>query len=321
MSLPVYFAPMEGVTDSVYRRVHHAHFSGIDKYFIPFISPTQNLVLTPREKHNVLPEYNAGLPVVPQVLTKNADHFIWAARLLYDMGYEEVNLNAGCPSGTVTAKGKGAGMLLHVPELSWFFDDIFSRTPVRVSVKTRIGYASVEEFSRLMEVFSRYPICELTIHPRTREEFYKGVPHEEIYIAAAKETKLPLVYNGNLFTAEACRDIEAASPETRALMLGRGMLANPALAQTYAGGAPLDKASLRAFHDDLLAAYYAEYPKNVVLGRMREVAKNICCCFENAEKPLKAARKAGSLPAYEDAVARLFDGCDLQANPCFSADT
>jgi len=321
MSLPVYFAPMEGVTDSVYRRVHRAHFSGIDRYYIPFISPTQNLVLTPREKHNVLPEYNQGLPVVPQVLTKNAAHFIWAAQLLYDMGYEEVNLNTGCPSGTVTAKGKGAGMLIHAKELEIFFDEIFARTPVRVSVKTRIGYASPDEFPHLLDVFNRYPISELTIHPRTREEFYKGQPHRDVYFAAAKEAKLPLVYNGNLFTAGACRETETASPETCALMLGRGMLANPALAQEYAGGEPLSKQNLRAFHDDLLAAYYAEYPKNVVLGRMREVAKNICCCFENAEKPLKAARKAGSLPAYEDAVARLFDQCELQANPCFSADT
>ena len=109
---PIYFAPMEGVTDAVYRRVHHAHFGGVDKYFIPFISPTQNLVLTPRERNNVSPDVNAGMRVVPQVLTKKADHFLWAAQLLHDMGYEEINLNIGCPSGTVTAKGKGAGMLL-----------------------------------------------------------------------------------------------------------------------------------------------------------------------------------------------------------------
>jgi len=320
MSLPVYFAPMEGVTDSVYRRVHRAHFTGIARYYIPFISPTQNLVLTPREKHNVLPEYNQGLPAVPQVLTKNADHFIWAAQLLYDMGYEEVNLNTGCPSGTVTAKGKGAGMLIHASDLEIFLDSIFARTPVRVSVKTRIGYASPDEFPRLFEVFSRYPISELTVHPRTREEYYKGQPHRDLYLAAAKESKLPLVYNGNLFTADACRGIEAASPETGALMLGRGMLANPALAQEYSGGEKLTKASLRAFHDDLLAAYYAEYPKSVVLGRMREVAKNICCCFEKAEKPLKAARKAGSLPVYEDAVSRLFDQYELRADPCFQAE-
>ena len=155
----------------------------------------------------------------------------------------------------------------------------------------------------------------------TYGQFYKGAPHRDVYEAALSRTRLPLVYNGDLFTAESCREIEQRCPGTRALMLGRGLIANPALARQYAGGAPLDVGELRAFHDDLLSAYYEEYPKSVVLGRMREVAKNICCCFEKAEKPLKAARKASSLPAYEDAVARLFDQCELQANPCFSAET
>ena len=144
MSLPVYFAPLEGVTDTVYRQVHHTHFTGPVKYFIPFISPTQNLVLTPRERKNVDPQANAGLHAVRQVLTKNAAHFLWAANLLHDLGYEEVNLNAGCPSGTVTAKGKGAGLLQRPQELAWFLDEIFAHAPVRVSIKTRIGFSSPE---------------------------------------------------------------------------------------------------------------------------------------------------------------------------------
>ena len=319
MSLPVYFAPLEGVTDTVYRQVHHAHFTGPVKYFIPFISPTQNLVLTPRERRNVDPQANAGFYAVPQVLTKNAGHFIWAANLLQELGYEEINLNAGCPSGTVTAKGKGAGLLQHPQALAWFLDEVFARTPVRVSVKTRIGFSSPEEFDALMEVYSRYPIHELIIHPRTREEYYKGAVHRDVYAAAEARLRMPLVYNGDLFTPDQCRAFEQAHLQTRALMLGRGMLANPALAQTYAGGAPLCKETLRAFHDDLLRAYQDAYPASVVLGRMREVAKNIACCFEGAEKPLKAARKAGSLSAYQDAVTRLFEDYALSANPCFSA--
>lgn len=319
MSLPVYFAPMEGVTDAIYRQVHHAHFTGPVKYFIPFISPTQNLVLTPRERKNVDPQVNAGLPVVPQVLTKNAGHFLWAANLLHDMGYEEVNLNAGCPSGTVTAKGKGAGLLQRPQEFAWFLDEVFAHAPVRISVKTRIGFSSPEEFGALLDVYNRYPIHELIIHPRTREEFYKGTVHRDVYNAAEARARMPLVYNGDLFTLESCRALERAHAKTRALMLGRGMLANPALAQTYAGGAPLTRETLRAFHDDLMRAYQDAYPASVVLGRMREVAKNIACCFEDAEKPLKAARKAGTLAAYQDAVTRLFEDYALSANPCFSA--
>ena len=319
MSLPVYFAPLEGVTDTVYRQVHHAHFTGPVKYFIPFISPTQNLVLTPRERKNVDPQANAGLHAVPQVLTKNAAHFLWAANLLHDLGYEEVNLNAGCPSGTVTAKGKGAGLLQRPQELAWFLDEIFAHAPVRVSVKTRIGFSSPDEFGALLELYNRYPVHELIIHPRTREEYYTGSVHRDVYAAAEAGARMPLVYNGDLFTPDGCRAFEQAHPATRALMLGRGMLANPALAQTYAGGAPLSKATLRAFHDDLLRAYQDAYPASVVLGRMREVAKNIACCFEGAEKPLKAARKANSLSAYQDAVTRLFEDYALSANPCFSA--
>lgn len=319
MSLPVYFAPLEGVTDAVYRQVHRAHFTSPVRYFIPFISPTQNLVLTPRERKNVDPQVNIGLHAVPQVLTKNADHFLWAANLLHDLGYEEVNLNAGCPSGTVTAKGKGAGMLLRPQELSWFLDAVFSRTPVRVSVKTRIGFSSPEEFGALLDVYNRYPISELIIHPRTREEYYKSAVHRDVYDAAEARARMPLVYNGDLFTPQSCRAFEQTHANTRALMLGRGMLANPALAQTYAGGEPLSRETLRAFHDDLMRAYQAVYPPYVVLGRMREVAKNIACCFESAEKPLKAARKASSLPAYQDAVTRLFEDYALSANPCFSA--
>ena len=318
MALPVYFAPLEGVTDAIYRRVHHTHFAGVDKYFIPFISPTQNLVLTPRERNNVSPEVNAGMPVVPQVLTKKADHFLWAAEQLRDMGYEEINLNAGCPSGTVTSKGKGSGLLVHLPELECFLDEIFARSPMPISIKTRIGFSSADEFDALLDIYNRYPVHELIIHPRTREEQYKGVPHRDVYAAAQAATNLALVYNGDLFTADACADFAAAHPQTRALMLGRGMLANPALAQTYAGGAPLTRESLRAFHDDLFAAYRQAYSTSAVLGRMREVAKNIACCFDGADKPLKAARKAKSIPVYEDAIERLFGDYALSANPCFS---
>ena len=317
MTQPVYFAPMEGVTDAVYRRVHHAHFSGVDRYFIPFISPTQNLVLTPRERNNVSPEVNAGIPVVPQVLTKKADHFLWAAQLLHDMGYEEINLNVGCPSGTVTAKGKGAGMLLDPDALDRFLEEIYAHSPVKVSIKTRIGFFSTEEFDDLLAVYNRYPVHELIIHPRTREQYYKGTPHRDVYTACEGKTKLPLVYKGDLFTPQDCRSFAEQHPAARALMLGRGMLANPALAQTARGGAPLTRESLQAFHDDLFAAYKQAYHTSAVLGRMREVAKNIACCFEGADKPLKAARKASSIAVYEDAMARLYGVYTLYANPCF----
>lgn len=320
MALPIEFAPLEGVTDAVFRRTHRAHFPGVSRYFIPFISPTQNLRFTARELSAISPERNAGLFAVPQVLTKDASHFLWAAQALFDMGYGEVNLNAGCPSGTVTAKGKGAGMLADVSALSWFLDEIYAHAPLKVSIKTRIGVTRPEEFARLLEVYARYPVHELIIHPRTRSEMYRGTPHREVIADALAQTKLSIVYNGDLFTAADCRALEAMYPGLRALMLGRGLIANPALAREYAGGAPLEKDELRAFTDDLLRAYLSEYPANVALGRMREVMKHIVCCFDQPEKPRKAIRKAAKLAAYEDAVAALFDGHALRENAGFLAE-
>ena len=317
--MPIYFAPLEGITDAYFRRIHHQHFSGVSKYYIPFISPTQNLCFTHRDLTAISPELNAGVPAVPQILTKHAAHFLWAAQQFADMGYKEVNLNAGCPSGTVTAKGKGAGMLTDIPALESFLDVVFAKSPLPVSIKTRIGFTSAAEFERILELYERYPICELTIHPRTRTEYYKGAPHRDIYAEALQSSKLPLVYNGDLFSADACRAFEASYPGTKALMLGRGLIANPALAQELSGGSALDASHLRRFHDDLMEAYCEVYPPHVVLGRIRELALHIVCCFDNPAKPQKAIRKASTLQAYREAIDKLFSEHALCAHPAFSA--
>ncbi|MBP3656977.1 MAG: tRNA-dihydrouridine synthase family protein [Clostridia bacterium] len=317
MSLPIYFAPLEGVTDSPFRSTHSRHFTGVAKYFIPFISPTQNLVMTPRDLRAVLPQYNEGMHAVPQVLARDPGYFLWAAQQLHDMGYTEINLNLGCPSGTVTAKGKGSGMLANRPMLEAFLNEVYARSPVAVSIKTRIGFASPDEFEALLMLFSRYPVHELIVHPRTRSQFYKGEPYMPAYAAAHDACPHPLVYNGDLFTAQACRELAAAYPRTAALMLGRGLIANPALAQTLAGGPPLTLDALRSFHDDLFAAYQERYPRNVAIGRMIGIMNHLCCCFENADKPNKAIRKSKQIAEYEDAVSRLFSSCPFKADPYY----
>ena len=143
-------APMEGVTGHVFRQAHAACFGPADKYLTPFLSPNQNLCFTSRERAEVLPEHNDGLNVVPQLLTSNAAHFLWASRELAAMGYREVNLNLGCPSGTVSAKGKGAGFLAYPDRLERFLDQVFSYVTIDVSVKTRIGKASPDEWDGLL---------------------------------------------------------------------------------------------------------------------------------------------------------------------------
>lgn len=315
--MAIYLAPMEGITDSVYRRAHHACFSGVDKYFIPFISPTIHLSLSGREKTSVSPEENRGLTCIPQVLTKNPDHFLWAARLLADLGYDEINLNLGCPSGTVTAKGKGAGFLREKDALRTFLDAIFSQSPIRISLKTRIGYESTEEWSALLAIFSAYPADEIIIHPRTRQEFYSGSPHKDAYGMAAEVLPQPLVYNGNLFSRQDCSEILTEFPKTQALMLGRGLIANPALSQILTGGAPLTNAAFARFHDMLYDGYSQRYSKAIVMGRMREITKYMATCFVDYEKPWKAIRKAQHEDAYLSAVHTLFSEYELAKEPVF----
>ena len=163
-----YFAPMEGLTDSVYRRLHHKHFGGVDRYYMPFLSPTIHRTLTNREDRELPMADSVSFAAVPQILTKVSEDFLWAAQVCRDRGYKEVNLNIGCPSGTVVAKGKGAGMLADPDGLDRFLDAVFQDAPLPISIKTRVGIHDDQEFPRLLEILNRYPIQELTVHPRVR---------------------------------------------------------------------------------------------------------------------------------------------------------
>ncbi|MBR5547629.1 MAG: tRNA-dihydrouridine synthase family protein [Clostridia bacterium] len=313
--MTIYFAPLEGVTDVIYRRTHASCFSGVDKYFIPFVSPTHHLVFTPKEKRAVSPAENTGFNAVPQILSKNAEQFIWAAKELHALGYQEVNLNLGCPSGTVTSKGKGSGMLRDLDTLRSFLDEIFMHTPVNISLKTRIGFSDIAEWSQIWDILSQYPASEVIIHPRTRQQFYKGSPFHDAYAHALQTSSQPLVYNGDLFTIDDCRALTERYPQTSALMLGRGLLSYPTLAQELKGGAKLTRETLRDFHDRLYNAYLQNDPKNVALIRMRVVMNHLACCFTEPGKALKTIRKAQNDNAYLQAIQQLFEEYDMCETP------
>ena len=315
--MDIRLAPMEGVTDAVCRRVHHRLFGGVTRYYIPFITPSIHRVFTTRDLRAIDPKQNEGVPVIPQLLTRDPELFLWAAQELQQLGYDEVNLNVGCPSGTVTGKGRGAGMLRDPDALRAFLDAIFAASPLPVSVKTRIGFESPDEWPAMLDLFRQYPVRELTIHPRTRSEFYKGGVHMDCFDAAAG-CGLPLVFNGNLFTREDCEALQARHPGVP-MMIGRGLLANPALARELRGGAPLTRSELHAWHDALLEGYSREYPASTVHSRMREHMKYLSGCFENPDKALKAIRKS-NLHTYPAAAAQLLE-LPLAVRPGYRTET
>lgn len=300
-------APMEGITGSLFRRAHAACFGPADKYLTPFLSPTQHPRFTARELREVLPEENPGLNVVPQLLTNDADCFIWAARALEDMGYREVNLNLGCPSGTVVSKGKGSGFLAYPDRLEAFLDKIFSQLTIPVSIKTRLGKTDPAEFDRLLDIYNRYPVFELTIHPRVQADLYNGAPRREAFAKALAASRAPVCCNGDIFSIEDLDAFTAAFPQADRVMTGRGAVADPALLRRFRGGPPAAREELRRFHDWLYDGYRQIMPGTVpVLARMKELWSYMLYCFTSPEQYLRPLRKARRLDEYEAVIDRLF---------------
>ena len=317
-----YMAPMEGLTGYVYRNAFHRYFGGIDKYFTPFLA---NKKLSNRERNDILPEHNAGMDVVPQILANRAEDFLCIARELKAYGYDSVNLNLGCPSGTVAAKYRGAGFLALPAELDAFLGQIYETCELKISVKTRIGTEDAGEWETLLAIYEKYPLKELIIHPRLRRDYYKNTPNWEAYAYAAKHSRHSLCYNGDITDLERYAKLRERFPQTKKLMVGRGLLANPRLLEELRawescpaagrGGVwtEREKDRLRAFCDDILAGYCAVMSGDRnVLFKMKELWGYMGELFEEPQKYIKRIRKAERLSAYEAAVSALFAECGLR---------
>lgn len=319
-----YLAPMEGLTGYIYRNAYEKNYGGIDKYFTPFLT---NKKMSSRERNDILPEHNVGMQVVPQVLTNCADVFLCIAEELKNYGYQTVNLNLGCPSGTVVAKNRGAGFLALPEELDHFFEEIFEKCPIGVSVKTRIGKESPAEWERLLQIYEKYPLEELIIHPRVQKEFYQGGVHMEAFALATEHSSHSLCYNGDICDVADYRKIAENFPKLGKVMIGRGILKNPKLVRIIRtqlegeecqepecwGKKENDKARLRAFHDDILTGYMAVMSgdKNT-LFKMKELWVYFAEQFVEPEKYLKKIRKCERICEYEVIVNALFTECELK---------
>jgi tRNA-dihydrouridine synthase len=308
--MQLYFAPMEGITDSIYRRLHHRYFSGIDRYYMPFFSPTMHRCLTPKEERELPVADREPFCAIPQIMTKNAQDFLWAVTQCRDRGYCEVNVNLGCPSGTVVAKGKGAGMLRDPDGLERFLNEIFSETVLPVSIKTRLGLESGEEFPRLLQIFNQYPVKELILHPRVRKDFYKSPVQTQWFEYTVAHTSIPLCYNGDIYSKEDLSNIQKRFPSLNAVMLGRGLIGDPGMLE--AGGTKVQ--TLEAFHNDLLESYALAFgsARNAMF-RMKENWHYLMGRFDGGEKLFKQLRKTTDLQDYRRITAEIFHTLPLTA--------
>ena len=309
--MKIYFAPLEGITGYIFRNAFNEIYGNVDKFFSPFITPAEKCPLTPRERKDITPEKNKGISLVPQILTCRSDHFIEAAKELRDMGYKEINLNLGCPSGTVCAKGKGAGFLLDTSSLSTFLDEIYSycrSEGIKVSVKTRLGYNDPKEFHALMDIFNAFPVSELIVHPRIRTDFYKGEIRKDYFAYALENAKCPLVYNGNIFSEKDYSDLsDFFHCRLDPVMLGRGLVSDPSLSDKLKGiSSKTDFLKLRRLHDTLYHEYQKVMSPDInVLYKMRELWTYWQVLFEGKERDIKRLLKAKKYKEYEEAALLL----------------
>lgn len=318
----LYYAPMEGITTCFYRQIHHSLFPGIDRYYTPFIGIYAGHTIKKRDEREIAPENNEGIELVPQILTNKADDFLWLYKKLYDMGYKEINLNLGCPSGTVSGKGRGSGFLRYPEQLDQFLYTVFDalgEDALGLSIKTRLGFNDASEMEHLSEIYAKYPVKELTIHPRIRKQFYNGVPDMDAFDKALAAAKCPVCYNGNIFEVKdydaICQkygDTASDRPKIESVMLGRGIVADPSLARQIRGGAPASKEEYRQFCRELEAMYHQELTtdKNVFF-KMKELWSYMAQSFQGSDKHIKAMLKSKNWPEFKAAENALLSQCEL----------
>ena len=312
------FAPMEGITTHVFRRLHAECFSGVDRYYTPFLTPLKQDKKTPfafkkRDLTDILPENNEGLHLIPQVLCNRANAFLFSVEKLLSYGYHEINLNLGCPMPTVVTKHKGAGFLEDADDLDAFFEEVFRELERRgyqlyISVKTRLGLRREEEARELVDVFNRYPFHEVIVHARLREDYYEGAPRMEAFEQFFFASRNPTGYNGDIRSVADYSDLlRRLGTAPSSVMMGRSLLTNPALAREIKGGAPLEKEELRTFLD----RYYEETLRVMpeegnVLRRMKGLWVYLSQAFTGCDRALLDLKKAKNRTDYNNAVRDIF---------------
>lgn len=303
-----YMAPLESVTTWIYRQAHAKIYGRLDKYFIPFLEPHEKRDFKTRELQEILPEHNENIYAVPQILTNRSEGFIKLAKALKDWGYEEVNLNLGCPSKTVVTKGKGSGFLAKPEELERFLTEIFDALSgeVKISVKTRIGKEDPEEFPALLKLFNKYPMEELIIHPRVQKDGYGNVPRLELYELAEKQSLNPLCYNGDLYTREQIRNFAERFPGTERLMFGRGFLRDPGLIYNEGKDSKDIFEKFWEFHDLVYEGYQERnMGDRNVLFKMKELWSYQVYQFSEPERLFKTFKKVQDCNEYEQMIRNL----------------
>ena len=304
--MKLYFAPLEGITKFIYRNVHEKMFGGCDAYFAPFITPSDNEKIGLKAIRDIIPENNPDIKLKIQVQTGSAASFMKFEKKIEPLKYGEVNINLGCPSGTVVNKGRGAGMLKDPDALENFLDGVFQNSKLNISIKTRSGYFSGEEMETLIRLYNKFPVTQVILHPRCRNEFYNGTPDYTAFETAYALSKNPLCYNGDICSVADCQRIAKKFPDICGVMIGRGAVANPAIFREIKGGVKLTTDELQKFTVQLGEAYMSELQSETfTLHKLKEVWMYMMWNYPEEKKILKQIKKANKLSDLQNAISCL----------------
>ena len=309
--LKIYQAPLQGNTDFDFRRILVESFGGIDKCFIPYLSYGKGHEIKKSQLREVFPENNQSLPVIPQVLFSDQAELFDLVSILADYGYQEINLNLGCPYPMATNRGRGAAWLEKPEVLDEVLQDIYGKNlPVKFSVKMRAGISNDQDSKAIFEVLNQFPLEEIIFHPRTASQMYSGKANPQLFADAHSEVKLPLVYNGDILSENDLLELQKLLPWQRSFMIGRGLLINPALAAQLKGEIfepKMLRKKLRLFHDQLFEAYSSRLDgSGHILMKMNQFWEYFSESFNNPHKAMKLVKKASSILKYNAVVTEIF---------------
>jgi tRNA-dihydrouridine synthase len=304
-------APIRGVTDCIFRTVLAEMVGGFDRAMAPFIR-TQPGGAASKTLSDVEPRNNPALPVIPQILSKNSDDFVSTAGSLAALGHQEVNWNLGCPHLGIAKKGMGAFMLAHPDKIDRFLERVFSQTTIGISIKTRLGLDAPDQLLRVLPVLDRYPLTQLIIHPRTASQMYGGKVDLERFEACLEETRLKVVYNGDIVDQAGFERLRARFGTVDHWMIGRGAVGDPFLAMRIAkqpvnssDGSELKK--IKQLHDELYKRYQNKLSGPAhLLAKMKAIWQYFALAAADNGKLRKKIQKVKSPQRYEGLVQRLF---------------
>ena len=304
-------SPLQGFTDFRFRNALHEIFGGIDTFYAPYIRLNGKLNIKSGYQRDLDPQNNRVPELIPQVMTASAEEFLYVSKYVESLGYTELNWNLGCPYPMACKKGMGSGLIHDAEKIDQILDRVHSESNITVSMKMRMGYHEPTEILDVFPVLAKYPIKNIAIHARLGKQLYKGSVDLDSFENCIKYTDQEVYYNGDITTVEKYREMESRFPNIHYFLIGRGLIADPFLAQMIKSDTttyPENRYDiLEVFHDQLFHEYDSFLQgASHVISKMHNFWEYYSLGFHNSKKVYKKIKKCKNIIQYKIAVKEIF---------------